>query len=71
MVSDVGLPDGTGNELMEQIRARHGLKGIALSGYGMEDDLRRGRDAGFVDYVVKPVNVPHLDVIIRRHLAPA
>jgi PAS domain S-box-containing protein len=71
MVSDVGLPDGTGNELMEQIRARHGLKGIALSGYGMEDDLRRGRDAGFVDYVVKPVNVPHLDLIIRRHLAPA
>jgi PAS domain S-box-containing protein len=71
MVSDVGLPDGTGHELMEQIRARHGLKGIALSGYGMEDDLRRGRDAGFVDYVVKPVNVAHLDTIIRRHLAPA
>jgi len=66
IVSDIGLPDATGYELMVQIRDRHGIKGIALSGYGMEDDMRKSREAGFVDHVVKPVNVAQLDAVIRR-----
>ncbi len=41
VVSDLGLPDGTGNELMESLRERHGLRGIALSGYGLKENLRR------------------------------
>ena len=68
MVSDIGLPDGTGYELMAQIRDRHAIPGIALSGFGMEDDLRKGRDAGFEEYVVKPVSVGHIDRAIRRIL---
>jgi two-component system CheB/CheR fusion protein len=66
VVSDLGLPDGTGYELMQQIRDRHGIKGIALSGYGMEEDQRRSREAGFIDHIVKPVNVAQLDAVIRR-----
>ncbi len=66
VVSDIGLPDATGYELMEQIRDRHGIKGIALSGYGMEEDMRKSREAGFVDHVVKPVNVARLEAVIRR-----
>ncbi len=66
VVSDIGLPDATGYELMAQIRDLHGMKGIALSGYGMEDDLRKGREAGFVDHVVKPVNFAQLDAVIQR-----
>jgi two-component system CheB/CheR fusion protein len=66
MVSDIGLPDGTGYELMTQIRDRHNIPGIALSGYGMEDDLRKGRDAGFHEYVVKPVNASQIVRAIRR-----
>jgi two-component system, chemotaxis family, CheB/CheR fusion protein len=66
VVSDIGLPDGTGYRLMEQIRERHGIKGIALSGYGMEDDLRKSRDAGFVEHIVKPVNVQELCEVIDR-----
>jgi PAS domain S-box-containing protein len=69
VVSDIGLPDATGYELMEQIKARHGISGIALSGYGMEDDMKRSRDAGFVDHVVKPVNVQQLETVIGRLLA--
>jgi CheY-like chemotaxis protein/anti-sigma regulatory factor (Ser/Thr protein kinase) len=60
VVSDLGLPDGTGIELMEQLRARHGLRGIALSGYGMEEDLARSREAGFVAHLVKPVDFAQL-----------
>jgi hypothetical protein len=66
VVSDLGLPDGTGFELMQQIRDRHGIKGIALSGYGMEEDQRKSREAGFIDHVIKPVNVAQLDAAIRR-----
>jgi CheY-like chemotaxis protein len=66
MVSDIGLPDATGYELMKQIRDLYGIKGIALSGYGMDDDMRKSREAGFIDHIVKPVNVAQLDAIIRR-----
>jgi PAS domain S-box-containing protein len=66
VVSDLGLPDGTGYDLMKQLRDRHGIKGIALSGYGMEQDQQRSRDVGFLDHVVKPVNVNQLLAVIRR-----
>jgi PAS domain S-box-containing protein len=66
IISDIGLPDATGYELMKQLRERHGLTGIALSGYGMEDDMRQSREAGFLEHVVKPVNLTQLDAVIRR-----
>jgi PAS domain S-box-containing protein len=66
VVSDLGLPDGTGYDLMKQLRDRHGIKGIALSGYGMGQDQRRSREVGFLDHVVKPVNVSQLVAVIQR-----
>ena len=60
VVSDLGLPDGSGLELMRQLRSRHGLKGIALSGYGMDEDLRKSREAGFIEHLTKPVNFQSL-----------
>ncbi|MEO7413550.1 MAG: PAS domain S-box protein, partial [Opitutaceae bacterium] len=65
VISDLGLPDGTGIELMEKLRADHGLRGIALTGYGMEQDQARSRAAGFVAHLVKPVHIAQL----RRTLA--
>ena len=66
VLSDIGLPDGTGYELMEQIRERHGIKGIALSGYGMDEDIKRSMEAGFVDHVVKPVDLARLESVMRQ-----
>jgi PAS domain S-box-containing protein len=66
VVSDLGLPDGTGWDLMKQLRDRYGIKGIALSGYGMGEDQQRSRDAGFVGHVVKPVNAMQLAAVIER-----
>ncbi len=60
VISDLGLPDGTGLELMSDLRAAHGLRGIALSGYGTDEDLRRSQDAGFVAHLVKPVDINEL-----------
>jgi two-component system, chemotaxis family, CheB/CheR fusion protein len=60
VVSDLGLPDGSGLELMRQLRSKYGLKGIALSGYGMEEDLRKSKEAGFVEHLTKPINFQSL-----------
>jgi len=60
VISDLGLPDGTGTDLMAQLRELHGLRGIALSGYGMEKDTARTRQAGFVAHLVKPVDFNQL-----------
>lgn len=66
MISDLGLPDGSGLDLMRQLRTEHGLRGIALTGYGMEDDVRETGDAGFSDHLTKPVDVQMLEGAIRR-----
>ena len=65
VISDLGLPDGTGTELMQQLRAVYGLSGIALSGYGMDEDLARSREAGFVTHLTKPVDFHQLERAIR------
>lgn len=64
VISDIGLPDGSGLELMRQLRERYQLKGIALSGYGMEDDMRRSREAGFEAHVTKPIDFDSLAAAI-------
>jgi PAS domain S-box-containing protein len=66
MVSDIGLPDVNGYELMKQIRAFYPIQGIAMSGYGMEDDLRKSREAGFSDHIVKPASLSQLERSIHR-----
>ena len=66
IVSDIGLPDATGYELMQQIRSLYSMKGIAMSGYGLDEDVRKSREAGFSDHVVKPANVDQLEQAIRR-----
>ena len=71
VISDIGLPDGTGIELMEALHREHGLRGIALTGYGMEDDLRRSREVGFVEHLVKPVDFAQLRRAISRLVTPA
>jgi len=66
VVSDVGLPDGSGYELMRHLRKRHGLKGIAMSGYGMEEDVRKSIEAGFSEHLVKPVDFSRLATALRK-----
>lgn len=60
VISDLGLPDGSGNELMEKLRDQHGLRGIALSGYGMEEDVDRSRRSGFQAHLIKPIEMNQL-----------
>jgi CheY-like chemotaxis protein len=62
VLSDLGLPDGTGHELMAELRRlRPACHGIALSGYGMDSDIQRSRAAGFDVHLTKPVDVGALE----------
>ena len=68
VLSDLGLPDGTGYDLMRQLQERHHLRGVALSGYGREKDVEEAKAAGFLEHVTKPPNPEHLLKVISRVL---
>jgi signal transduction histidine kinase/ActR/RegA family two-component response regulator len=68
LISDIGLPDRTGYELMSQLRQMKGLPGIALSGFGMDADVAKSHDAGFSEHLTKPINLDRLEQAIRRLL---
>jgi signal transduction histidine kinase len=69
VISDLGLPDGSGTELMRELSEKYHLPGIALSGFGMEDDVRRSEIAGFWRHLTKPVDFELLLANIREVLA--
>ncbi|MDZ4401167.1 ATP-binding protein [Prosthecobacter sp.] len=68
LVSDLGLPDGSGIDLMRHLAAHHPMPGIALSGYGMEEDVKASLAAGFQLHLTKPVDWPDLKAAIQRLL---
>jgi signal transduction histidine kinase len=69
VISDLGLPDGLGHDLMRSLRAGNHLRGIALSGYGMSEDIQSSREAGFAEHLVKPVDLKKLEDAMARVLA--
>jgi PAS domain S-box-containing protein len=66
VISDIGLPDGSGIDLMQSLQANGPIRGIAVSGYGMEEDIRRSREAGFTEHLTKPINFKQLEDSIHR-----
>jgi CheY-like chemotaxis protein len=69
LLSDLGLPDGTGLDLMRQLRDRYEHKGIALTGYGTAEDVRRSKEAGFAAHLTKPVDLERLQTAISEVVA--
>ena len=70
LLSDLGLPDGSGLDLMRAVSSRTPtLPGIALSGYGMPDDARKSLDSGFLAHIPKPIAIERLWAAIDRALA--
>jgi HAMP domain-containing protein/signal transduction histidine kinase/CheY-like chemotaxis protein len=69
LISDLGLPDGSGIDLMERLNSKRPLLGIALTGYGMEDDIRKSHAAGFRHHLVKPIDLNRLDSFIQEGAA--
>jgi CheY-like chemotaxis protein len=68
VICDLGLPDGTGWDALRRLREFGPVKAIAMSGFGMEDDIQKSRDAGFAAHLTKPVNFPHLENVLAAVL---
>jgi signal transduction histidine kinase len=66
LISDIGLPDGSGVDLMRSIRSRHSIPAIALTGFGMDQDIANCREAGFSEHLVKPVDTAKLKAVIQH-----
>ena len=66
IISDLGLPDGTGFEVMEALSSKSRAVGIALTGYGMEADVAQTMKAGFRFHLTKPVDAQKLYEAIEQ-----
>lgn len=66
LISDLGLPDGSGFEVLNAVRPIHSLYAIALSGFGMEEDIQNSLEAGFASHLTKPVEFTKLEEVIAR-----
>ena len=62
---DIGLPRVDGYEVARKLRAAGAaLRLVALTGYGRDDDLKRARDAGFDEHLLKPASIARLRAAI-------
>ena len=66
VISDIGLPDSSGYDLVRAVKQRQQVKGIALSGFGTEQDIRRSKEAGFDYHLTKPVNFQNLRELLQK-----
>lgn len=66
LISDIGLPDGTGWELLRRLHQEQPLYAIAMSGYGMRSDREKSKTAGFRHHIVKPLEIGKLEDILAE-----
>ena len=66
LISDIGLPDGDGWQLMERMKSMRPAFSIAMSGYGSAEDLRRSRSAGYDHHLVKPFLPSELVALLQQ-----
>jgi signal transduction histidine kinase len=64
LITDIGLPDGSGYQLMHAARQSQSLRGIAISGFGMEEDVQRSMEAGFEHHLIKPIDAQQLEALL-------
>jgi CheY-like chemotaxis protein len=66
LISDIGLPDGNGFDLVREAKRRQPLKAVALSGFGREEDIQRSLAAGFDYHLTKPVDFNDLRSLLQK-----
>jgi CheY-like chemotaxis protein len=64
LISDIGLPDGTGWDLVEKAKLPNHVFAVAMSGFGMNADSARSHAAGYRHHLLKPFKTEELDSIL-------
>jgi two-component system CheB/CheR fusion protein len=66
LISDIGLPDGDGWQLLQRLKLRRPIYSIAMSGFGMTSDQVRSKEVGFRHHLVKPMGPEQLEAILKE-----
>lgn len=66
LISDIGLPDGNGWELMERLGSSRPPNAIAMSGFGMTNDMEKSRAVGYRDHLIKPIDLDEFDRVLAE-----
>jgi PAS domain S-box-containing protein len=66
LLCDIGLPDGSGYDVIAQAKRKQPLKAVALTGFGTEEDIRRSKEAGFDFHLVKPIDLHELQTVLNK-----
>jgi CheY-like chemotaxis protein len=66
VLSDIGLPDGSGYDVISQAKRKRPVKGVAITGFGTDEDIRRGKEAGFDFHLVKPIDFHELRNVLDQ-----
>ncbi len=66
LLSDIGLPDGSGYDVITHAKQKRPIKGVALTGFGMDEDIRKSKEAGFDFHLTKPVDFAELRTVLGQ-----
>jgi PAS domain S-box-containing protein len=69
ILSDIGLPDGSGIDFIKAAREICQTPAVALTGYGMAEDIDRCLQAGFEEHLTKPIDIDRLQKTLSKILA--
>jgi len=68
ILADINLPDGSGYEVVSQAKQKQAVKAVALTGFDREEDIRRGKEAGFDFHLSKPVDFHELRTVLNQFM---
>jgi len=66
ILSDIGLPDGSGYDLISRAKRQQVVKGVAITALGTEKDIQRSKEAGFDFHLTKPFDVYELRTLLDK-----
>jgi PAS domain S-box-containing protein len=66
VLCDIGLPDGSGYDVISEAKRKQPVKAVALTGFGTEEDIRHGKEAGFDFHLVKPIDFHELRTVLDQ-----
>ena len=66
VLSDIGLPDGSGYDVISEAKRKQRVTGIALTGFGTEEDVKKSKKAGFDFHLTKPVDFHELRSVLAE-----
>jgi CheY-like chemotaxis protein len=66
VLSDIRLPDGSGYDVVSQAKQKQQVKAVALTALNREEDIRRGKEAGFDFHLSKPVDFQELRTVLDQ-----